>query len=588
MDTYRALLIAPYPSLVPIAQSVARDFPDLDLSVHEGDLHKGLEAALGSFDADYDVVISRGGTAQMLEDEFSVPVIEIAVSGSDLLQALATHNPMGRRCAVVGFSNALESVAQIADFSDFDLDVFEVAFEDELPLVMQDVVEGGYEVVLCDTFAVRRCRELGIEAHLLESGTQSVRDALRRALFLCQQISEVQRKNHLLWSLLKSLPAAFALFSASGRLVYSNLPHERGDLLTFMREHLDDPAPARLTLQRGGKIHRIGLSRIGGPDDQMVAFNVTISPAPPGERLVGIERQNRDGIERRYRESVFKVTGGGEATASLVSRLTRIDKPIMLEGEIGVGKAQIVYLIYLSSHRSNRPLVIIDCSLLVDKSWDYLMNSTGSPLYGNGETIYFKAAHALGEDRLRYLLDTLRRSGVAERSRIIFSANDERGAEANGVAQIVDAMHCLVFHAPPLRLRADLASAVSLFLSAETSKNGDPSPTVTDEAMALLCAHRWPKNYIELRQVLQRALLDAGEGPITAEVASGALDRESSRRFSTLSTPDDATSIELLRPLRETEREIVRMVVEKYGGNQTEASRVLGLSRTTIWRILKE
>ena len=39
---------------------------------------------------------------------------------------------------------------------------------------------------------------------------------------------------------------------------------------------------------------------------------------------------------------------------------------------------------------------------------------------------------------------------------------------------------------------------------------------------------------------------------------------------------------------RDTERDIVRMVVDKYDGNQTEASRTLGLSRTTVWRILRE
>ena len=434
MSLFRALLIAPYHSLALISDRIKADYPDLDLTIHEGDLHRGLEAALGSFETDYDVVISRGGTAQMLEDEISIPVIEIAVSGSDLLRGLAAHNPLGKRCAVIGFSNTLESVAEVADFSDFDLDVFEVAFEDELPLVLQEIFEEKYEVVLCDNFAVQKCRELGINAHLLESGEQSVRAAFKRAAFLCQQTSEIQKKSHLLWDLLKSLPSAFALFSASGKLVYTNLPEARNDLLPFMREHLDDPAPAKLTLQRAGKVHRISLSHIGAEGEEIIAFNVSSSPAPAGERLVGLRRQNRDEVEQRYRESVFKATGGGEAAAPLVARLAKTNKPIMLEGEIGVGKAQIVYLIYLSGTRSNHPLVIIDCSLLVDKSWDYLMNSTGSPLYGSGQTIYFKAAHALEGDRLRYLLDVLVRSGTAQRSQLIFSANDdsqgtERGAD---------------------------------------------------------------------------------------------------------------------------------------------------------------
>ena len=67
-----------------------------------------------------------------------------------------------------------------------------------------------------------------------------------------------------------------------------------------------------------------------------------------------------------------------------------------------------------------------------------------------------------------------------------------------------------------------------------------------------------------------------------------ALDREGATRFSSLDTPSETSSIDLLRPLREIERDIVRMVVEKYGGNQTETARTLGVSRTTIWRILKD
>ena len=167
MPMYRVLLIAPYSGLAKIATDIAPDFPEMDLIIHEGDLHEGLKAALGAFDSDFDAIVSRGGTAQILEDEVSLPVFEIEVSGADLLGSLALHNPLGRRTAVIGFSNTLDSVSQVADFSDFDLDVFSVNFEDELPLVLQEVTESGYEVIFCDNFAVEKCHELGIESYIL-------------------------------------------------------------------------------------------------------------------------------------------------------------------------------------------------------------------------------------------------------------------------------------------------------------------------------------------------------------------------------------------------------------------------------------
>ena len=104
--------------------------------------------------------------------------------------------------------------------------------------------------------------------------------------------------------------------------------------------------------------------------------------------------------------------------------------------------------------------------------------------------------------------------------------------------------------------------------------------------MELLAGHPWPRNYLELRQVLQRAAELAEGGVMRAGHVREALDREGTTRFSSLDTPNESSSIDLLRPLRDIERNVVRMVVEKYGGNQTEAARTLGVSRTTVWRLL--
>ena len=105
--------------------------------------------------------------------------------------------------------------------------------------------------------------------------------------------------------------------------------------------------------------------------------------------------------------------------------------------------------------------------------------------------------------------------------------------------------------------------------------------------MDLLLSHDWAQNYIEFRQVLQRADATSSNGCIRASDVQDALAHVGTARFSSLVSPNEFSSIELLRPMRDIESDIVRMVVEKFGGNQTEAARTLGLSRTTIWRMLR-
>lgn len=588
MPDFRVLLVSPYPELVGVVERVTPDFPELDVTVHEGDLSAGLAAALGSMDADFDVVVSRGGTAQMLEDELSVPVIEIGVSAADLYEALAVHNPAGRRTAVVGFSNALESVRQVADFADFDLDVYDVSFEDELPLVLQDVLEGGYEVVLCDTFSQSACARMGMEAHLLSSGEKSVSDALAHALFFCQQTRELRSKNHLLWQLIKSQPTKLAIFTTAGRLVYTNLADGKGELLSLMRAHLSGPSEQHLAHRRGRRLYRISKVLLEQDEATFVAFGVIESGAPTNDSLVGIDRRNREDVDRSYRQSVFHAVGGGEELSPLVVQALRAGAPIMLEGEVGTGKAQIAELLYLSGSWSNRPLVTVDCPLLTERSWEHLVNSPNSPLFGSNETLWVKAVHALDMGEAQRLVGIMRHTGICERDHVIVSANDDPDATETGVVTLfVEQLRCHVLTAPPLRRRGTVRQAVGLFLDAEARKTGSTPPFVTDEALTILAEHPWPRNYIELRQVLQRASATAEDGTIGARDVLEALDREGTTRFSSLDTPSDASSIDLLRPLRDIERDIVRMVVDKYDGNQTKAAETLGLSRTTVWRMLK-
>lgn len=589
MAAFSALLVSPYPELVGVAESVALDYPELELTIHEGDLSQGLAAALGTMDSGYDVIISRGGTAQMLEDELSVPVIEIDVSAADLLEALARYNPGGARTAVVGFSNALEAVRQVADFSDFDLDIYDVDFEDELPLVLQDVTEGGYEVVLCDNFSQGALAERGIEAHLLASGEQSVRKALRAALLLCQQMREVASQNHVLWQVIRSLPSRVALFTGEGRLVYANLSEHRPDLLSLMREHLGADDDERLALQRGRRTYRLSKTVFEQGEETYVTFGVVASSAPTNDSLLGIERRNRDEVERSYRESTYHTVHGADELLPAVLGALRSGRPIALEGELGTGKEHIAELLYLRSSWGKRPLSVVDCPLLTERSWAYLMDSPNSPLYGEGETVWVKAVHALATDRAQRLVGVMRQTGACARNHVIVSANDNPDAtEPGAVALFVEHLGCHVLTAPPLRHRRTIRQAVRLFLDEEARRAGTEPPFVSDEAMELLAAHPWPRNYLELRQVLQRATALAEGGVMRAGDVREALDREGTTRFSSLDTPSESSSIDLLRPLREIERDVVRMVVEKYGGNQTEAARTLGISRTTVWRLLRD
>ena len=71
-------------------------------------------------------------------------------------------------------------------------------------------------------------------------------------------------------------------------------------------------------------------------------------------------------------------------------------------------------------------------------------------------------------------------------------------------------------------------------------------------------------------------------------MAEEVLAQEDVIKTATFGTPTLDSDLYILRPLTDTERDIARLVVGYLQGNRTHAAEVLGISRTTLWRLLKD
>lgn len=79
----------------------------------------------------------------------------------------------------------------------------------------------------------------------------------------------------------------------------------------------------------------------------------------------------------------------------------------MVTGEDGTGKQSMVSALYLRGQLRNNPLVTVNCSLLNDKSWTFLLEHHNSPLADEKTTIYFSNIDALSQGTRQQLLEAL-------------------------------------------------------------------------------------------------------------------------------------------------------------------------------------
>ena len=128
-----------------------------------------------------------------------------------------------------------------------------------------------------------------------------------------------------------------------------------------------------------------------------------------------------------------------------------------------------------------------------------------------------------------------------------------------------------------------------LFIGAFNVDFGKEIAGFEPEALKMLQEFDWPFNYAQLRRVITR-LGNITDDPYvkSADVSKILIAEEKEARLQIL-VPDTPSKqhMNLHRTLEEINREIVELVVKEEGGNQSAAARRLGISRTTLWRILK-
>ena len=214
------------------------------------------------------------------------------------------------------------------------------------------------------------------------------------------------------------------------------------------------------------------------------------------------------------------------------------DLPVLIHGETGTGKEQVAKTIHALSSRSGAPFITLNCSALS-------ASLAESELFGH-EQGAFTSAHTRRRGRFELadggtlfldeiadlpgeiqpkILRTLQ-EGTFERVggekilhcdvRVIAASNKSLPEEVAAHRFREDLYYRLgVFpmNLPPLRERKeDLVLLAESFL---TARSGTPAPLRTD-AIDRMLAHSWPGNVRELQNVIRRAALVAGNGPIRA------------------------------------------------------------------------
>ena len=588
----RVLGIAPYEGMKTLMSSVVADYPQIDLTLFVGDMEQGLEIARSNFHGDYDVVISRGGTAKMLQKNLALPVIEIDISMYDILCALKLADGLTGKTAMVSFANITSSAHLLCDLMKYNMDIYTIDSAEAVEPTLRQLQKNDYQSILCDMISNTTAKRLGLNSFLITSGVDSIRKAFDQALLLCRSQQRLRDENQFFRQLIQGQIGQTMVFDQDGNLFLSTLDDPKPELLELLRRDLPESqlgAERRITRNLGGMLYAIRARRISTGSLTYTAFFFDARKTPLSPNQVGIRFSTRPEAENAFYSSIFSFAGSISDYQQDIEHISQSTAPVMVTGEDGTGKESIVSVLYMRSPLRNAPLVSINCSLLNDKSWAFLLEHHNSPLADQGNTLYFASIDALSEERRQQLLAVLSEMDVCRRNRVIFSCVCQPGEYTSAVGSLfMDKLCCLSLYLPPLRQMAErIPALVNLSLSHLNVDLPRQIVGADPEAITLLQNFQWPHNYTQFRRVIGELAVTATGSLITAENVRQALRKERHVGAFSPCAENAAAPLNLNRTLDEISQDVARRVVEESGGNQTVAAKRLGISRTTLWRLLQ-
>ena len=341
------------------------------------------------------------------------------------------------------------------------------------------------------------------------------------------------------------------------------------DVAAFVAERLDRIGDgARLVMGREGT--RLSLTVRPTDKEGGGLWVVVVREVRGAAAHAGIEWLNADEVEARYESSAYGIVEGAAAVAAPVSESYARGVPLMLEGELGAGQIEIAKRLYLDGPFADQPFVSVALDELTDRGWRHVLKSSESPLFQTGLTLCIEGWNAVGPQRLRELVSTMTDTALATRCHVVLTANDmPGGGESDQAAFVTERFACAVSVAPAIAEQGAASTKVARYLEYLADAFGTAAPTLSAAATKTLDAYRWPRT-------------------VDRAVAEEVFAQEDVIKTATFGAPTLESDLYILRPLADTERDIAHLVVDHLHGNRTRAAEVLGISRTTLWRLLKD
>ena len=325
-----------------------------------------------------------------------------------------------------------------------------------------------------------------------------------------------------------------------------------------------------------------------------------------------IESSNliKENIElRKLNIKNYELIGNSEFITELRNKIDKISSSssrILISGPLGSGKKTIAHIIHKKSKRSEKPLVIVNCSLLNPNNIEEIIfgsslnNNIGLLEKANNGTILFDEISDLPINIQSQILSFLQNNfykkidsdeKLLSDVKIISTTSKNLEIESQNGSFRKDLylrLNVINIDIPPLNKRPEDLRLLSDYFINNSQYYNKKSISISEEAYAIFESYIWPGNIRQLKNLIDRILIMHGSNSDSILIDSSKLPKD----MGEINTNNSQEKYDVLGlPIKEAreifEKNYLLSQIKRFNGNVSKVATFVGMERTALYRKLK-
>lgn len=590
-----------------------------DIHFEVGLLSEGVKIASSLVAKGTEIIISRAGTASAIRQAgIEVIVVEIPITGFDIIRAVEKAKKHGTTIGAVAFSPMIRGIELLNSSLGVEIRQYPLSSEYEAEAKVAQAFQDGAAVVIGGFISGKVAKKSGYPFVLIESGEEGIIQAVQEAKRIAYARNLEKTKASLFRAVLDYSYDGVISVDDSFGVTFFNPVAERitginrskviGKKITSVWPELNIEKVISSSKDDLGQILNINKT-----DVLCNKVSIVVNKKSAGAVITFQDVTQIQQMEARVRRRIYAsghvagysfsdiITNSSalERTKEIAKDYSLTDSSILIAGESGTGKELFAQSCHNFSKRRQGAFVAINCAalpgqILESELFGYVGGAfTGANQKGklglfevaHGGTIFLDEIAEIDHATQGKLLRVLQEKKVMRLGSDKIIPVDVRviAATNKNLKSLVDQnqfrsdlyyrLNVLQLKIPPLRNRKEDIKPLAQFFLDQNAGIAKRHLKLSSSAVQALKLYDWPGNVRELQNIIERVIVSCKQEMIDASIINQVLEDQQDQNPLGAILPNELLEI--------------KQALATSKGKYAEAAKILGISRSTLWRKLK-